>query len=125
MKLHAKIWMTHDGKGVFGKGRADLLDAVEMTGSLSGAARHLGMSYRHAWSLIKATEERLRVPLLVRSKGGARGGGAQLTDTARAMLATFRDIELGLSEFTQTHAGQLDTLSQHARKTEAADDDSV
>ena len=93
LELKAKAWIARDGELVFGKGRAQLLEAVDATGSLSAAARRLEMSYRRAWSMIGASEERLGFALLHRSKGGANGGGARLTQAARDLLDAFRRIE--------------------------------
>ena len=62
------------------------------------------MSYRHAWTMLKASEERLGKVLVQRSKGGAGGGGARLTEDARALLEKFRAIEeefLGLARKRQ------------------------
>jgi len=93
MELKAKIWIERGGKLVFGRGRAELLEATERTGSMSAAARELGMSYRHAWSMLRASEQRLGKPLLERRRGGAGGGGARLTPLGKALLVKFRSIE--------------------------------
>jgi molybdate transport system regulatory protein len=93
MELKVKVWIDHKERIVFGKGRASLLEAVAETGSISAAARRLGMSYRHAWTMLRTSEERLGRPLLVRNKGGRGGGGAQLTELAAALLRQYRTIE--------------------------------
>jgi molybdate transport system regulatory protein len=96
MEIHAKVWLTHDGKMVISRGRAQLLEAVEATGSISAAARDLDMSYRHAWSMLRASEEHLGRPLLEKRKGGARGGGARLTPDGRQLLRKYRELEARL-----------------------------
>ena len=93
MQVKSKIWMEKDGKLCFGTGRAQLLRAVEQTGSLSRAAQALGMSYRHAWSQIKSVEENLGEPLLVRSRGGQSRGGAVLTEKAVELLEKFEPLD--------------------------------
>lgn len=77
MELNAKVWMSQNGRVVFGRGRAELLDAIDAAGSISAAARRLGMSYRHAWTILRTSEKRLGRPLVHRSRGGAGGGGAR------------------------------------------------
>jgi molybdate transport system regulatory protein len=72
---------------------------VEQTGSLSQAARLLGLSYRHAWSQVKTAEERLGAALLVRNRGGHRRGGAVLTDKARGLLERFEALEHDVRAF--------------------------
>ena len=101
MELQTKMWITHKGGIVLGRGRADLLEAIDATGSISAAARRVGMSYRHAWTLLQATEKRVGQAMLHRSKGGAGGGGARLTDRARALLGKYRSLEADLMEFVR------------------------
>jgi len=93
MELKVKVWLEEDGALCFGAGRAELLEAIEGAGSISAAARRMGMSYRHAWTMLRTSEQRLGRALVRRSKGGASGGGARLTDDARALLDGFRAIE--------------------------------
>lgn len=76
-----------------GPGKADLLEAIERAGSISSAARDLGMSYRRAWLLVDETSKLFKRPVLTTAAGGMHGGGASLTDFGRALIAAFRRIE--------------------------------
>ena len=76
-----------------GPGKAALIEAVGETGSISGAARELGMSYRRAWQLIDATNKCFRQPLVETVTGGRGGGGATVTLFGQDVLARFREIE--------------------------------
>ncbi len=76
-----------------GPGKADLLDAIARTGSISSAARDLGMSYRRAWMLADELGRLFKKPILTTAAGGAHGGGAQLTEFGHALLAAYRRIE--------------------------------
>jgi len=110
MELKTKLWMEKDGLLVFGRGRAELLCAIEDTGSISAAARKMGMSYRHAWAMLKASEERLGMPLLRRSRGGAGGGGTRLTRHGRALLEKFRSLEVEFLELAREKEHELRSL---------------
>ena len=110
MELKAKLWIEEDGLLVFGKGRAQLLRAIERTGSISAAAREMGMSYRHAWAMLKASEQRLGRPLLRRSRGGAGGGGTELTTHGRALLEKFRSVEAEFMELAGEKEHELRSL---------------
>ena len=91
--IRSKIWIEdEEGKVVFGLGRLKILEAVHRLGSLKAAAEELKMSYRALWGRVKATEERLGFPLLVRSKGGATGGGSQLMPLALEFVEQFRQL---------------------------------
>nr|WP_207160605.1 LysR family transcriptional regulator [Rhodospirillum rubrum] len=76
-----------------GPGKADLLDALEDTGSISAAARRTGLSYRKAWMLIDELNRAFRDPLVSTAFGGAGGGGARLTPTGATVLAAYRRLE--------------------------------
>ena len=76
-----------------GPGKADLLDAIAHEGSISGAARRMGMSYRRAWLLVETMNSCFRTPLVEAARGGAGGGGARLTDLGRDALQRYRAME--------------------------------
>jgi len=71
------------------------------------AAREMGITYRRAWGYIKAMEERLGVKLVETKTGGAHGGGAELTDEARELLAKFETLERGLNQIVDKRFGKL------------------
>jgi len=75
-----------------GPGKADLLEAIDATGSISAAARTMRMSYRRAWLLVHTMNECFEPPLVDAVKGGPAGGGAHLTDAGREVLAHYREI---------------------------------
>lgn len=76
-----------------GPGKADLLEAVARTGSISGAARAMGMSYRRAWLLVDTMNRSFRAPLITTAAGGPGGGGARVTELGHDVLARYRSME--------------------------------
>lgn len=76
-----------------GQGKADLLEAIGQTGSISAAARQLDMSYRKAWLMVDEMNQCFRSPVVLAAKGGPRGGGAQVTALGEEALARFRQIQ--------------------------------
>lgn len=76
-----------------GPGKAELLDAIRESGSISAAARSLGMGYRRAWALVEAMNEGFRRPLVEAAPGGARGGGARITPFGEEVLAAYRRLQ--------------------------------
>ena len=77
-----------------GPGRAELMERIARTGSISAAARDMGMSYRRAWLLVEATNAAFIEPLVSTNTGGSGGGGAHLTEFGMSMLARYRAMEL-------------------------------
>lgn len=85
-------WRIERGEDVaLGPGKADLLEAIGRAGSISGAARELGMSYRRAWLLADAMNHSFRRPLVATST--RRRQGARLTEDGRAVLELYRRVE--------------------------------
>jgi molybdate transport system regulatory protein len=76
-----------------GPGKVSLLEAIAATGSITEAAKSLGMSYRRAWLLVEEINQSLRHPAVASAKGGQRGGGSELTDTGAQLIDTYRRIE--------------------------------
>jgi molybdate transport system regulatory protein len=93
MEIKSKIWIEVDGEPVFGRGRRFLLHAIDRYGSINQAAKEINISYRKAWSYIKAMEERLGIKLVERRVGGRDGGGATLTEDARRFLKEYAKLE--------------------------------
>jgi molybdate transport system regulatory protein len=76
-----------------GPGKADLLEAIRDTGSISAAGRSMAMSYRRAWLLVDTMNACFETPLVETAKGGASGGGARLSPLGEQVLAHFRAME--------------------------------
>ena len=95
-----------------GPGKIALLEAVEQTGSITAAAKHLSMSYRRAWLLIDEMNACMRQPVVETETGGARGGGSKLSPTGRAVLDQYREIERRAEAAAAEDLGHL--LSQLA-----------
>lgn len=88
-----RVWVERQGQIVIDEAVADVLLALDRAKSISGAARSLGISYRHAWLLIQAANENSAQQMTTTAVGGQRGGGAQLTDYGRAAVAVFQKIQ--------------------------------
>ncbi len=87
-----RIRVLADSTVAIGPGKADLLDAIAQTGSISAAARQMRMSYRRAWILVDTMNTCFKKPLVDTAKGGAEGGGAKLTPLGKNVLARYRAL---------------------------------
>jgi molybdate transport system regulatory protein len=76
-----------------GPGKVDLLEAIAATGSISAAARQLGMSYRRAWLLVETMNRSFPSPLVRAKTGGNSGGGAEVTKLGRDAAKIYRDLQ--------------------------------
>jgi molybdate transport system regulatory protein len=76
-----------------GPGKIALLEKIRSAGSISAAARSLGMSYRRAWLLVEEINHALREPAVIAETGGRSGGGAALTAVGERVIDLYRSIE--------------------------------
>jgi len=89
-----KIRLRRGDLFAMGPGKADLLDAIHETGSISAAGRKLGMSYRRAWLLVDEMNRCFCTPLVEARLGGAGGGGARVTDLGHEVLKRYRTLQV-------------------------------
>ena len=95
---------------MMGPGKAELLERIQRTGSIAAAGREMGMSYKRAWQLVETLNVMFRFPLVERSRGGAKGGGAQITETGLAVLEEYRAIELKARAAGAPHIEKLKAM---------------
>ena len=76
-----------------GPGKADLLRAIDETGSISAAARQMEMSYRRAWLLVDTMNQSFKSPVVVTLTGGKAGGGAAVTEFGKEVLQRYNAME--------------------------------
>jgi len=93
MSLKIKVQIYCGEEIAMGPGKADLLEAVMSEGSISGAGRKLGMSYRRTWLLVDAMNRCWAQPLVDTAAGGSHGGGAQVTAFGESVLAHYRALQ--------------------------------
>ena len=99
MEIKYKIWIEKNGKVVFGKGRDNILKAIDEQHSLNAAAKKLEMSYRAAWGRLKASEERMGMKLV---EIGVKDKSMQLTQKARTIIDRFEKLEKDVEELLHT-----------------------
>jgi molybdate transport system regulatory protein len=106
-RLRGRLWVETGGAVALTDAGADLLEQIDVAGSLSEAARRLRFSYRRAWMLVDGMNRRWPGPLVALATGGKRGGGAHLTELGRHVLAAFRDLQLRFEHFLDTSSPQF------------------
>ncbi len=88
---HLRIVLSD--KAYIGPGRADLLEGIAASGSISAAGKAMGMSYKRAWGLVQALNEGFGQSLVETARGGAGQGGAVLTPLGQAVLDRYRAMQ--------------------------------
>ncbi|OAH42964.1 ModE family transcriptional regulator [Sphingobium yanoikuyae] len=109
--LKLKIQILCGDEIAMGPGKADLLDAIALHGSISAAGRALGMSYRRSWLLVDTMNRCWNDRLVETVAGGGRDRGARVTEAGQAVLAAYRALEgAALTATGGQTQGQLDAL---------------
>jgi len=94
-----------------GPGKIMLLEAIRSTGSISAAARSIGMSYRRAWLLVDELNHMFREPVVVSRLGGSAGGGATLTELGAEVVRRYRAIESRIQTASGSHLAALEAAA--------------
>lgn len=94
-----------------GPGKVKLLELIHERGSISAAARDMGMSYRRAWLLVEESNQLFATPLVESAAGGAGGGGAKLTELGRAVIVAYHGIETDIAALLTKRLSAIPNLS--------------
>lgn len=93
-----------------GPGKVHLLEHIRDTGSISAAGRAMEMSYKRAWMLVEEMNAAFTDPVVESARGGAKGGGAQVTATGLAVISHYRTAEAATALATAPHLQDLQGL---------------
>ena len=107
-----KVSIVFESGARIGPGKAALLKSIRDTGSISAAARDMGMSYKRAWLLLDSMNQAFTEPVVTAAPGGAGGGGASLTAFGAEVLERYRGIH---ERAAATAADDVAALARHAR----------
>ncbi len=110
LKLHVRI--LAEEQIAFGPGKAELLEAIQRTGSISQAAKSMEMSYRRAWQLVDTMNQCFHSHLVETQTGGTHGGGAVVTEVGHMILKKFRAME---QHALQTLESEFQDISRYLK----------
>lgn len=110
--ISIKIRLPYQDLVAIGPGKADLLEAIDKSGSISAGARTMGMSYKRAWDLVDTMNKSFREPLVATATGGSQGGGARVTPFGHDVLARYRRMEVKANQSIIQDAEALAELLQ-------------
>jgi molybdate transport system regulatory protein len=105
-----RIRIVFGDDAMLGPGKADLLELIRETGSIAAAGRAMSMSYKRAWMLVEEMNLAFRDPLVEPARGGAKGGGARLTEAGETVLANYRKLEDIMAEAGAARLGLLRSM---------------
>jgi len=101
LQIKGRLWVEKDGQTFVSWGRVVLLQRIDDTGSVSAAAKSMGMSFSHAWHLVENMNALAEEPLVSKQAGGKGGGGAWLTPAGKKAVADFWKLVDGFQGWLQ------------------------
>lgn len=110
IELRGSLWMTVDGRNLGGPGRVELLSHIAERGSITHAAKAMGMSYKAAWDAIDTMNQLAGEPLVERLVGGKGGGGTRLTERGKQLVRNFGAIAHAHRRFVDQLSEQADSM---------------
>jgi molybdate transport system regulatory protein len=109
-QVRFRLRVTRGDDIALGPGKIDLLEAIARTGSITAAAKSLGMSYRRAWLLVDTMNRNFRTPVVDAEAGGSHGGGAAVTPVGLQVIERYRRIEAEAGRATAQHMRAIKAL---------------
>jgi molybdate transport system regulatory protein len=103
-----------------GPGKIGLLEAIRSSGSISQAARDLGMSYRRAWLLIDSVKMAFRKPVTMATTGGKGGGGVSLTEFGEGLVESYRALERDIADLARRRLRSVSAAVARQNDSKAA-----
>ena len=106
--IKTKTWIENEkGELLFGKGKTQVLEDVEKTGSISGAAERLGMNYKKTWSHVQILQKSFDRPLVETQKGGGSRGGTTLSPEAYELMEAYKTLQKDIEEYANRRFKEL------------------
>jgi molybdate transport system regulatory protein len=115
IEVGGSVWLRSGQTTLGGAARIALLAAIQQTGSITGAAKAVGMSYKAAWDAIDTMNNLAGTTLVVRATGGKGGGGTTLTAKALRLIDTYRAIEREHQAFLERAGAAIEGFAQDWR----------
>jgi molybdate transport system regulatory protein len=104
--LKLKLQIYCGSEIAMGPGKADLLDAIAEHGSISAAAKAMGMSYRRAWLLVDVMNRCWNGALVETVAGGSHERGARVTPLGQEILHHYRELQASVDGQAEAGFGE-------------------
>jgi molybdate transport system regulatory protein len=115
-KLNGRIWLEIDDEKILGKGRVELLERIQNSGSIRQAALQMKMSYKQAWDIINQINSKLPLPAVTSQRGGKGGGSAVVTETGLRLIVEFHKLQQKFYDFLNQQDLLEDFANSHLIK---------
>ncbi len=101
-EVNGNIWINKKNQSFIGHGRIELLQNIQIHGSISKAAKQMKMSYKAAWDSVDIMNKLANKPLVTKVTGGKGGGGTVITSHAKELIKAFYELETLQKNYLKT-----------------------
>jgi molybdate transport system regulatory protein len=115
MEILGGIWLGQDGEALLSDVRISLLEEIGRTGSITKAAKAVGISYKTAWDAVDTMNNLSGAPLVESVSGGKGGGGTRLTESARKLIGAYRLLQKEHEKFLASLSAGMDDFENFYR----------
>jgi len=108
IKLKTKTWLENEaGELVFGKGKTELLELIDKSGSLLKAAKLMGLNYKKAWVHLQQIQNSIEDKLVLSKQGRSKDSGSRLSLRAKELLVKYQILQNDIENFANLRFKQL------------------
>lgn len=108
LMVKTKTWIANkNGEILFGKGKTELLECIEKTGSILHAAKLMGINYKKAWVHLDELQSHAGEALVIKRQGRSATSGTTLTPKAKEMMKNYAILEKEVAEFADKRFREL------------------
>jgi len=118
--VDGNIWIKKDDRAFIGKGRVELLQNIQIHGSISKAAKAMKMSYKAAWDSVDIMNKLANKPLVTKVTGGKGGGGTVITSHAKELIQSYEEISILHKNYFSTLENSFNEQINDTIETEPA-----
>lgn len=112
LKISGTLYLGSNEQNMLGDKRITLLEQIGTSGSISQAAKNVGLSYKGAWDAVDTMNSMFGEPLVVTVTGGKGGGGTQLTATGVRIVDAHRVLRREQQRFLEAASSGIQDFEQ-------------
>ncbi len=108
LQVKTKTWIANkDGEILFGKGKTELLECIDKTGSILKAAGMMGINYKKAWVHLDTLQTNAGEQLVIKRQGRSENSGTRLTERAKELMKNYEILQKDIENYANKRFKEL------------------
>jgi molybdate transport system regulatory protein len=101
VQIKATLRVFDGEEKLFGPGKLELLQFIRETGSITQAAKKMGLSYKKAWDMVNSLNQLCNSPIVQAQTGGVKGGKTVITPEGIELMEAYRVLQSNFQKFLE------------------------